>query len=69
MGAYGCRSTEGQKNKERTDKNDHLGHDFGPMVREISPDIMFCQKAKKHVGSTPDGCVWVSMGAGGCMYM
>ena len=37
------------------------------MAGEISPDIMFCKKSKKHARSTPDGCACVSMGAGGGM--
>ena len=35
------------------------------MAGEISPDIMVCKK--KHVRNTPNGCVWVRMGAGRCI--
>ena len=39
------------------------GPDLGPMAGEISPDIMFCEKTKKHEYTTPYGCTWVSMSA------
>jgi len=37
------------------------------MAGEISPDITFCKKTKKYVRNTPNGCVWVRMGAGRCI--
>jgi len=49
------------------DKNGRTGPDLGPMVGEISPNIMFCQTTTKWTETAPDGCGWVSMGALGCM--
>ena len=45
-----------------TYKNGGTGHDLGPVVGEISPNIMFCIKTKKNARLTLDGCAWVSTG-------
>ena len=67
----GCRKHGGgHKNNVCTNKND-TGPDLGPMIGEISPNIMFGKKTHtkkvKGVWTAPDGCTWVRMGAVGCI--
>ena len=47
MGAMGCIGTETHKNKAGITQNGPTGHAFGPMVGEISPDIMFWDSGQK----------------------
>ena len=66
MGALWCRGHGGTQKQDKQRQNGRAGPDLGPMVGEISPDIMFCKKQKKSVRMARDGCVWVPMAAVGC---
>ena len=54
----------GHKNNTCRDKNGRAGPDLDPMVREISPNIMFCKKKNKMVA---DGSIWVQMSPHECI--
>ena len=57
----------GHKNDAYRDKYGHADPDLGPMAREISPNIMFCQTKAKWEQTAPDGCAGAHMGALGCI--
>ena len=71
MGAYesgwvrwGAGGTGEHINKVRRDKNACTGHNLGPVVGEISPDIMFFNKKKQNnmhgwLGMGVHGFAWV----------
>ena len=67
MSALGHRDTGGHKNKGSRDRIGHIGHAFGPMAGEISPNIMFCDDREKMAQMDADGYKWMQMGAIGCM--
>ena len=64
---YGARSMGVHKNNACRHENGRAGPGLGPMVREISPNIMFCKKTTKGARTAPDGYTWVRMGAVGCI--
>ena len=56
----------GDKNSTCTDKHGRAGPDLGPILGEISPNIMFRRKKTKGVWTARDGYTWVRMGSHGC---
>ena len=58
--------TGGRKNKVNRDKNDRAGYIFGPVVGEISPNIMFCGDRQKLSRMGAEVYKWVRMGVVGC---
>ena len=67
MGAFGCRGHEGHKNRQTGGIYGLIGQDLGPMVGEISPDIMFWEGSQKVARMGADGYRSVRMGADGRM--
>ena len=63
---YGARSMGVHKNNACRDENGRAGPGLGPMVREISPNIMFCKKKQKGRGRLrmgTHGFAWVQWDA------
>ena len=74
MGGYGCgrvrwdtRDINSTKTRQAGDIYGVAGQDLGPMVGEISPDIMFWGVCQKMVYMGADGYRAVLMGADGCI--
>ena len=71
MDADGCIGTHGgmgiAKPRQEGVTCDPAGQDLGPMVGEISPDIMFSGFCQKMIWMGADGYRAVQMGANGCI--
>ena len=64
---WGVGGTGNTKTRQRRGNYGLAGPGLGPMVGEISPNIMFCQTKTKWTETDPDGCAGVRRGAIGCM--
>ena len=72
MGAYACvcvhwgvGGTGNTKTRQRGGNYVLAGPDLGPMVGEISPNIMFCKTKAKWAQTAPEGCAGVCKGVMG----
>jgi len=67
MGAIWYLDTGRQKNKAIVTKNDRTVHDFGSMVGEISPNIMFGESRCEGTKMVADACKCVGISDYGCI--